>query len=96
MERKNYSKKFKENAVKLSYERSSQSALKELGISSTLLSKWRKEFSEYGSASLQGRGIERPNDEQRRIKDLDNALNNNELELEILKKVIVAVSKIVQ
>ncbi|MGL5013522.1 MAG: transposase [Bacteroidales bacterium] len=45
MKRKNFSKTFKENAVKLSYERSSQSALvKELGISSTMLSKWRKEF----------------------------------------------------
>ena len=94
MERKNYSKKFKENAVKLSYERSSQSALaKELGISSTLLSKWRKEFSEYGSASFQGRGIERLNDEQRRIKDLEKALKNKELELEILKKAIAVVSK---
>ena len=96
MERKNYSKKFKENAVKLSYERSSQSALKELGISSTLLSKWRKEFSEYGSASFQGRGIERLNDEQRRIKDLEKALKNKELELEILKKAIAVVSKIDQ
>ncbi len=54
MERKNYTKKFKEYAVKWSYERSSQSALaKELGISSTLLSKWCKEFAEYGSASFQ-------------------------------------------
>ncbi|MGL4519351.1 MAG: transposase [Phocaeicola sp.] len=75
MERKNYSKKIKENAVKLSYERSWQSTLvRELGISSTLLSKWRKEFTDYGSASFQGRGVERLTDKQRRIKDLEKAL----------------------
>ena len=97
MERKNYSKKVKENAVKLSYERSAQRAVaKELGISSTLLSKWRKEFVEYGSASFQGRGIERLTDEQRKIKDLEKALKNKELELEILKKAIAVFSKIDQ
>lgn len=97
MERRNYSKKFKENAVKLSYERSSQSALaNELGISPTHLSKWRKEFAEHGSASFQGRGVERLSDEQRRIKDLEKALKNRELELEILKKAIAVFSKIDQ
>lgn len=95
MERKNFSKKFKENAVKLSYERSSQSALaKELGISSTMLCKWRKEFSEYGSASFQGRGVERLTDEQRRIKELEKTLKDRDLELEILKKAIAIFSKI--
>ncbi|MGL4519358.1 MAG: transposase [Phocaeicola sp.] len=95
MGRKNFSKKSKENAVKLSYERSYQSALaKELGMSPTMLSKWRKEFSEYGSASFQGRGVERLTDEQRKIKELEKTLRDRELELEILKKAIAIFSKI--
>ncbi|MGL5957263.1 MAG: transposase [Phocaeicola sp.] len=54
----------------MSYERSSQSALaKELGISPTMLSKWRKEFLEYGSESFQGRGVERLTNELCRIKE---------------------------
>ena len=90
-----FSKAFKENAVKLSYERSSIKELaKELGILPNLLSKWRKEQSEYGSASFQGRGVERLTDEQRRIKELEKSLKNKELELEILKKAIAVFSKI--
>ena len=57
------------------------------------LSKWRKEYQEFGSASFQGKGIERLTDEQRRIKDKEKALKNSELELEILKKAIAIFSK---
>ena len=52
--------------------------VKELGISSTLLSKWRKEFSEYGSASFQERGVERLTDEQYR----NTLLTAEEVEVE--------------
>lgn len=60
MDKRKCDKAFKENAVKLSHQRKNQSELaKELGISRTLLSKWRKESDEYGSASFPGRGVER-------------------------------------
>ena len=92
---KHYDKSFKENAVKLSYQRSSLSALsRELGVSVSQLSKWRKEYLEFGTASFQGKGVERLTDEQYRIKQLEKALKNSELELEILKKAIAVFSKI--
>ena len=95
MGQRTFSKSFKKNAVKLSYERNSIKELaKELGILPNLLSKWRKEHSEYGAASFQGRGVERLSDEQRQIKELEKALKNKELELEILKKAIAVFSKI--
>ncbi|MFI3264154.1 MAG: transposase [Rikenellaceae bacterium] len=82
-----FSKSFKENAVKLSFERNSIKELaQELGISPNLLSKWRKEYLKYGEASFQGRGIERLNDEQRKIKDLEKALKNKKMEIEIFKR----------
>ncbi len=47
MKRKTFSKQFKENAVKLSYQRKNQAALaRELAIGSNLLYKWRKESEE--------------------------------------------------
>ena len=45
---KHYDKSFKQNAVKLNYQRSSLSALShELGVSVSQLSKWRKEYIEF-------------------------------------------------
>ena len=92
---KHYDKIFKENAVNLSYKRSSLSTLsRELGVSVSQLSKWRKEYLEFGTASFQGKGVERLTDEQYRIKQLEKALNNSELELEISKIAIAVFSKI--
>lgn len=89
-----FTKQFKENAVKLSYERSGLRDLsKELGVSVSQLSKWRKEYQEYGTASFQGRGVERLTEDQRKIKDLEKSLKDKELELEILKKAIAIFSK---
>lgn len=92
---KHYDKSFKEQAVKLSYERGSCSALaRELGVSSSQLSKWRKEYAQYSTASFQGRGVERLTDDQRAYKELEKELKNSRLELEILKKAIAVFSKI--
>ena len=94
MGRKHYDKAFKENAVKLSKQRKNQAELaKELGISRTILLKWRKEFEEFGSASFPGRGNERLTEEGRKVKELEKALKERELELEILKKAIAIFSK---
>ena len=94
MGRKHYDKAFKENAVKLSKQRKNQAELaKELGISRVILLKWRKEFEEFGSASFPGRGNERITEERRKVKELEKALKERELELEILKKAIAIFSK---
>ena len=95
MKRRHYDKAFKENAVKLSKQRKNQAELaKELGISRAILLKWRKEFDEFGSASFPGRGNERLTEEGRKVKELEKALKERELELEILKKAIAIFSKI--
>ncbi|MFR9611555.1 MAG: transposase, partial [Rikenellaceae bacterium] len=86
---KHYDKQFKERAVKLSYQRSSISqAARELGVSDSQLSKWRKDYAEYGESSFPGRGVERLTDEQREIKRLQKELKDKELDLEILKNAI--------
>lgn len=91
---KHYDKAFKERAVKLSYERSSVlQAAKELGVSDSQLSKWRKDFAQYGVNSFPGRGVERLTDEQREIKRLQAELKDKELDIEILKKAIAFFSR---
>ncbi|MFA6334616.1 MAG: transposase [Bacteroidales bacterium] len=52
-----YDKSFKENAVKLSYERKNVSGLAHgLGLEPMLLYKWRKELQDNGSLSFPGNG----------------------------------------
>ena len=90
-----YDRSFKERAVELSYERSSVKELaKELGVSVDRIYSWRSEIKSYGSASFQGHGVERLNDHQRRVKELEKQLRTRELELEILKKAIAIFSKL--
>ncbi|MGV0949049.1 transposase, partial [Empedobacter falsenii] len=49
-QKNHYDASFKLRAVELSYERSNISELaRELGIKSSLLYKWRKDYQEYGS-----------------------------------------------
>ena len=92
---KHYDKAFKQNAVKLSYSRSNLSTLaKELGVSTSQLSKWRRDYASYGELSFPGRGVERLTDEGRKIKELEKDLRNSKLELEIFKKAIAVFSKI--
>lgn len=86
---KHYDKQFKEQAVKLSEQRGSISEVaRELGVSSSQLSKWRNDFCIYGEKSFPSRGVERPTDEQHEIKELRKALKDRELDIEILKKAI--------
>ena len=93
--KRSYDRTFKERAVKLSYERESVKALAaELGIAAERLYKWRREYSEHGTASFQGHGVERLSDEGKRVKELEKKLLNTEMELEILKKAIAVFSKI--
>ena len=92
--KKSYDRHFKDNAVRLSYERSNQSALaRELGIQPKDLYRWRSEYEEFKSASFPGKGNARLTDDQREIKRLEKELSNTKLELEILKKAVSIISK---
>lgn len=82
-----YDKSFKENAVKLSYERKSIAELaRELGISSHLIYRWRKEFESFGGGSFPGNGIAKMTPEEKEVAVLKERIRQIELENEILKK----------
>jgi transposase len=93
-ERTRYDKLFKENAVKLSYERKNISELAhELGISPMLLYRWRKEYESEGVLSFPGNGIQTLSNEAKELADLKKKLQEAETERDILKKALSIISK---
>ena len=93
-ERTHYDKSFKENAVKLSYERKNLSEFaRELGIDPLLLHRWRKEFQENGSLSFPGNGVQALSEEAKELADLKKKLLEAETERDILKKALGIISK---
>ena len=93
-ERTHYDKSFKENAVKLSFERKNVSELaQELGIDPLLLYRWRKEFQEKGSLSFPGNGVQALSEEAKKMVDLEKRLYDAETERDILKKALSIISK---
>ncbi|WP_432636185.1 transposase [Empedobacter falsenii] len=92
--RKIYPSDFKLQAVELSFERKNISELaRELGITVSLLYKWRKEYAEFGTGSFPGKGNLKLTAEQEKIHDLERKLKDAELERDILKKAISIFSK---
>jgi transposase len=92
--RKHYSREFKENAVKLSYQRSNISDLaRELGIRSNLLYRWREESQTKGKESFPGNGKQSVTPEYEELLELRRQLKRKEMELEILKKAVSIISK---
>lgn len=85
--RKKYDSVFKENAVKLSYEKSSlKEFADELGIFPCLLTRWRKEYQKFGTGSFHGSGYVRVHPDNRSTFDLEKKSKESELRFEILKK----------
>jgi len=92
--RKKYDKVFKEQAVRLSYERGNVSDLaKELGISSAILYRWRQEIAYYKEKSFPGQGKLKQTAEEAELSALKKRLVDIEMENEILKKAIGIFSK---
>jgi putative transposase len=85
---KKYERTFKENAVKLSYERGKgQTACieRELGITPSCLYRWRQDFEKFGTGSFCGTGYLKLTPEQAIIANLEKKVKDSELTLEILK-----------
>lgn len=85
---KKYERTFKENAVKLSYERGkgqTASIERELGITPSCLSRWRHDFEKFGTGSFCGTGYLKLTPEQTIITNLEKKIKDSELTLEILK-----------
>ncbi|MCK9301159.1 MAG: transposase [Bacteroidales bacterium] len=92
-QRTHYDKAFKENAVKLSLERKNVSELAhELGISPTLLYRWRKEYQAQGENSFPGNGVRSREGEAGRVIELEKRLKEAETERDILKKALGIIS----
>lgn len=85
--RKLYDRDFKINAVKVSYEKNSlKRYAEEIGILPCLLTRWRKEFQQFGTASFQGPGFVRVHPDQKRTFELEKRKKESELRFEILKQ----------
>ena len=93
-QRTHYDKVFKENAVKLSFERKNVSELaQELGVEPLLLYRWRKEYQEKGSQSFPGNGVQILSEDAKKMADLEKRLFDAETERDILKKALSIISK---
>lgn len=83
---KKYERAFKENAVKLSYERGQiASVVRELGITPSCLPQWKRDFEKFGAGSFCGTGYLKLTPEQAIIANLEKKVKDSELTLEILK-----------
>lgn len=93
-ERTHYDSLFKENAVKLSYERKNVSGLaRELGVSAALLYRWREEYTQYGKGSFPGNGIIKQTPEEKELSEMKKRIRDIEMENDILKKALGIISK---
>lgn len=93
---KKYERAFKENAVKLSYEKGKgqiASLERELGITASCLYKWRKDYDKFGTGSFCGSGYLKLTPEQAIVSNLEKKIKDSEVTLEILKKGTKPVSK---
>jgi len=92
--RMHYDRKFKENAVKLSYQRDNLNDLaRELGIRTELVYRWRRELKEYGTGSFSGHGVPNLTPEMKELSDLKKQIQRIETENDILKKALSIISK---
>jgi len=89
MKKRIYSKEFKEQTVRLSYQRANIKELAdELGLDPQRIYKWRK-----GAKQILAPKQQVIKDDSLEVKRLRKALKEKELELEILKKAVHIFSK---
>jgi len=84
-----YDREFKVKAVQLGFEIGLTEGARELGIRTSFMTRWRKEFLEFGELSFCGGSSTRLNPEQKQFsklrRKLKHELKESELELEIFK-----------
>lgn len=92
--RRVYERTFKEKAVLLSYERGCiEKVEEELGITKSLLNKWRKDFNKYGERSFPGHGNMLLSPEQESIYLLEKRIKKAELDSFIIQTAAPYLSK---
>ena len=88
MERRKYTKEFKQEAVQLSYEsnRSVAEVAKNLGVRPELLYRWRSEQRQEGKDAFPGKGKTKPSEEE--VRRLRQELEQVRMERDVLKKAL--------
>lgn len=77
---------FKENAIRLSYERKSLKDLaEELEIDPSVLCRWRREYNRFGAGSFPGHGYRKLHPDDKPLFELEKKSRKSDLRLEILK-----------
>ncbi len=94
MEKRKFTKEFKEQAVKLVKEQGAMitQVAKNLDVGHSTLSRWLREARENGKNAFPGKGNLLPWDEEKR--DLEKRLRRAETERDILKKTIGYLSQV--
>ncbi|MCX2476306.1 transposase [Pedobacter sp. MC2016-05] len=88
MSRRMFDESFRKMAVELSYTKGSvKEVADELGVSQTLLSKWRQRESD------SSQGVAGLTEDQKMIKKLQKELKDAQMERDILKKAVGIFSK---
>jgi transposase len=90
-----YTKEFKLEALQLlEHSGKSRNAIeKDLGISRGCLKRWQQEFDTFGDRAFPGKGNERLNPEEERIRRLERENDILRQERDILKKAIAIFSQ---
>ncbi len=92
--RKVYDREFKENTVKLSYERDNLTQFsRELGISVKQLYSWRSQYRAKGSESFPGNGNTAVSEDAKALAQLKKEHARLQQEHEILKKAMGIISR---
>jgi len=88
MERRKFTKEFKQEAVQLSYDsdRSVVEVAQNLGISPRLIYRWRSEQRLEGEDAFPGKGKTKPSEEE--LRRLRRELEQARMERDILKKAL--------
>jgi transposase len=87
--RKSYTKQYKLDVIRQSYQRENISDLaSELGLSPALIYKWRAAYGAGSSDSFPGKGVEKLTPDQKKVRELETQLSETRMERDILKKAI--------
>lgn len=93
-ERRSYDQSFKKMVVELhSSGKTSTTIGEELGIGPDLVRRWTREFNTQGAKSFPGNGKQHLSEEQKEIIALKKALNDAQIERDILKKAVSIFSR---
>jgi len=87
--RKSYTKQYKLDVIRQSYQRENISELaSDLGLSPALIYKWRAAYGAGSSDSFPGKGVEKLTADQKKVRKLETQLSETRMERDILKKAI--------